>query len=47
MDLGSQPPLIEFHTVTETAGIELIQQVREVPPWEGPGHNKYERTPRR
>jgi len=35
MDMGSEPPLIEFHTVTETAGMELIQRVREVvPPWE-------------
>jgi hypothetical protein len=26
MDLGSDPPLIEFHTVTETSGLNLIEK---------------------
>jgi quinol monooxygenase YgiN len=46
IDLGSEPPLIEFHTVTETAGIELIQRVREGLQWEKPSRNKSERTSR-
>jgi quinol monooxygenase YgiN len=32
-ELGSEPPLVEFHTVTETAGFELIQRVRDLSPW--------------
>jgi quinol monooxygenase YgiN len=31
MDLGSEAPVVEFHTVAETAGIELIQRVRNAP----------------
>jgi quinol monooxygenase YgiN len=28
MDLGDKPPLIEFHKVTESAGLELIERAR-------------------
>ena len=28
MDLGSEPPLVEFHTVTETKGLDLIEFAR-------------------
>jgi len=28
MDLGEEPPVVEFHTVTETKGLDLIQQAR-------------------
>jgi hypothetical protein len=28
MDLGSEPPLIEFHTVAETKGLDLIKDAR-------------------
>jgi quinol monooxygenase YgiN len=28
MDLGEEPPIVEFHTVTETRGLDLIQQAR-------------------
>jgi quinol monooxygenase YgiN len=28
MDLGDDPPHIEFHTVTRTSGLDLIQRVR-------------------
>jgi len=28
MDLGEEPPLIEFHTVLETMGLDFIQSVR-------------------
>jgi quinol monooxygenase YgiN len=28
MDLGSEPPLVEFHTVSETKGMDLIQRAR-------------------
>jgi hypothetical protein len=28
MDLGSEPPLVEFHTVTETKGLDLIERTR-------------------
>ena len=28
MDLGSEPPLIEFHTVAETKGLDLIEDAR-------------------
>jgi quinol monooxygenase YgiN len=34
MELGCEAPLVEFHTVTETAGLELIQRVRDGIPWE-------------
>jgi quinol monooxygenase YgiN len=30
MDMGDEPPRIEFHTVAETAGIDLVQRIREV-----------------
>ena len=30
MDLGSEPPVVEFHTVTETKGLDLIQHARNV-----------------
>lgn len=30
IELGSEPPLIAFHTVTETAGFELIKRVRDL-----------------
>jgi len=30
MDLGTQPPLIEFHTVLHTQGLELIEGARKV-----------------
>jgi len=30
MDLGTEPPLVEFHTVTETSGLDLIQRARHV-----------------
>ncbi len=32
MDLASEPPLIEFHTVTETKGLDLIEFARNVLP---------------
>ena len=32
MELGSGPPLVEFHTVAGTAGLELIQRVRNARP---------------
>jgi quinol monooxygenase YgiN len=28
MDMGSEPPLVEFHTVTETKGLDLIEHTR-------------------
>jgi quinol monooxygenase YgiN len=28
MDIGEEAPLIEFHTVAETVGLDLIQRVR-------------------
>lgn len=28
MDLGSEPPLVEFHTVAETKGLDLIERTR-------------------
>jgi quinol monooxygenase YgiN len=28
MDLGEEPPVVEFHTVTETKGLDLIQHAR-------------------
>ena len=28
MDLGSEPPLVEFHTVTDTKGLDLIERTR-------------------
>jgi quinol monooxygenase YgiN len=28
MDLGDEPPVVEFHTVTETKGLDLIQHAR-------------------
>jgi len=28
MDLGSEPPLVEFHTVVETKGLDLIERAR-------------------
>jgi quinol monooxygenase YgiN len=30
MDLGSEPPLIEFHTVAETKGLDLIERTRTI-----------------
>jgi quinol monooxygenase YgiN len=30
MDLGDAPPRIEFHTVEETAGLDLIRSARNV-----------------
>jgi quinol monooxygenase YgiN len=30
MDLGEAPPVVEFHTVTETKGLDLIQHARNV-----------------
>ena len=30
MDLGQEPPVVEFHTVTETKGLDLIQHARNV-----------------
>jgi quinol monooxygenase YgiN len=30
MDLGEEPPVVEFHTVTETKGLDLIQRARNV-----------------
>ena len=31
MDLGSEPPLVEFHTVTETKGLDLVEYARHAP----------------
>jgi quinol monooxygenase YgiN len=31
MDLGDKPPLVEFHTVDETRGLDLIERARTVP----------------
>jgi quinol monooxygenase YgiN len=31
MDLGEEPPLIEFHTVAETQGLDLVEHARNVP----------------
>jgi len=28
MDLGKEPPLVEFHTVVETKGLDLIERTR-------------------
>jgi len=28
MELGTTPPLVEFHTVTETKGLDLIERAR-------------------
>ena len=28
MDLGNEPPLVEFHTVAETKGLDLIERAR-------------------
>jgi quinol monooxygenase YgiN len=30
MELGTAPPLVEFHTVTETRGLDLIERTRKV-----------------
>jgi quinol monooxygenase YgiN len=30
MDLGVEPPLIEFHTVTDTKGLDLVESIRAV-----------------
>ena len=30
MDLGTGPPLVEFHTVADTKGLDLIEHVRNV-----------------
>jgi quinol monooxygenase YgiN len=30
MDLGEEPPVVEFHTVSETKGLDLIQHARSV-----------------
>jgi quinol monooxygenase YgiN len=29
MELGTAPPLVEFHTVTETRGLDLIERTRK------------------
>ena len=29
MDLGSEPPVVEFHTVAETRGLDLIEFARK------------------
>ncbi len=29
MELGTEPPLVEFHTVTETKGLDLIESTRK------------------
>jgi quinol monooxygenase YgiN len=29
LELGTEPPLIEFHQVVETKGLELVRSVRE------------------
>jgi quinol monooxygenase YgiN len=31
MDLGSEPPVVEFHTVAETKGLDLIERTRSIP----------------
>jgi len=31
MDLGHEPPSIEFHTVADTKGLELIERTRATP----------------
>jgi quinol monooxygenase YgiN len=31
MDLGSAPPLVEFHNVAGTQGLDLIERVRNAP----------------
>jgi hypothetical protein len=28
--LGTTPPIVEFHTVTETRGLDLIERTRKV-----------------
>ena len=30
MELGTGPPLVEFHTVSETKGLDLIERIRNV-----------------
>jgi quinol monooxygenase YgiN len=30
MDLGDEPPVIEFHTVAETRGLDLVERARNV-----------------
>ena len=30
MDLGDEPPVVEFHTVAKTQGLDLIQEARNV-----------------
>jgi quinol monooxygenase YgiN len=30
LDLGAEPPLVEFHTVSETSGLDLIHHARNV-----------------
>ena len=30
MELGTTPPLVEFHTVSETKGLDLIEHTRKV-----------------
>lgn len=32
MDIGSEPPLVEFHTVAETRGLDFIEFARNAPP---------------
>ena len=32
MDIGSEPPLVEFHTVAETRGLDFIEFARNTPP---------------
>lgn len=32
MDTGSEPPLVEFHTVAETRGLDFIEFARNTPP---------------
>jgi quinol monooxygenase YgiN len=40
MELGNEAPLVEFHTVTETAGLELIQRVRDGILWAKSGPDR-------
>jgi quinol monooxygenase YgiN len=30
MELGNAPPLVEFHTVAETRGLDLIERIRNI-----------------
>ena len=37
MELGTGPPLVEFHTVSETKGLDLIERTRNAPERVRPG----------